>query len=294
MIRRDIDSYTDSIPVGPYSPLWPMLWNTLKGRWGAPLPDWSRRALEEIVRPEVFAKSGGRVRHIRGVPTGQPVSCVLFNFYLHELDRRLEAVPGAFYARYSDDLLFVHPDPESVVAAARMIDEAAASLELRIKAEKSLELYVTAPGRASPVRESARPGSSIPFLGAEVWMDGTIGLAREKVRSLLRDLRDRAERTVQAGPGTDLDEAGRAICAVFNRALRPESGAFRQRSADVLRRVVTSRAQLKDLDDKIARIVVRALTGAPASRAFRRVSYRKVRGEWGLVSLCHGRNIGVG
>ena len=53
----------------------------------------------------------------RGVPTGQPISCVLFNLYLSGLDAQLDRIPGAFYARYCDDIVFAHPDPDVVRAA---------------------------------------------------------------------------------------------------------------------------------------------------------------------------------
>jgi len=289
VIRRDIDSYTDSIPVGPGSPLWPMLHRLLEGKDGR-LPEAAWTVIERVVRPEARAKDGGLMCLTRGLPTGQPISCVVFNFYLHELDRRLDAVPGAFYARFSDDILFAHPEPGPVQEAARIIEETAAALDLKLKLEKSRDLYVTAPGRPAPPGCPARGRSSIPFLGVEVWTDGTVSLGREKARAFVRDLEDRASRTARALCGSAPDAIGRGICSVLNRALRPETAPFRQRSADTLWRIVTNRPQLLHLDGLVARIVLRAATGRTGPRAFRTIPLRKIRSEWGLLSLYHGRN----
>jgi hypothetical protein len=289
VIRRDIDSYTDSIPVGPGSQLWPMLKKILglPEQGGSPAA-WS--ILERVIRPEAMAWDGGRMCLIRGLPTGQPVSCVLFNVYLHELDRRLDAVPGGFYARFSDDILFAHSEPGPVQEAAHIIEETAAGLDLKLKAEKSRDLYVTVPGRPAPPGSAARGRSSIPFLGLEVGADGTVGLGREKVRAFIRDLEDRAARTARALRGAPPDAVGRAVCAVLNQALRPEEAPFRQRSADILGRIVTNRPQLRHLDDLIARIVLRQVSGRTGPRLFRSIPLRTIREEWGLRSILHRRN----
>ena len=86
------------------------------------------------------------------------------------------------------------------------------------------------------------------------------------------------------------EQAGRAVCSVVGRALDPRSALTQQRSAIALRRVVTDRRQLRQLDYWIARIVVKALTGRRDARGFREVPYRKLRREWGLVSLVAARN----
>ena len=43
-----------------------------------------------------------------------PIATTMFNLYLMPLDKELAAIPGAFYARYSDDVLLAHPDPDVV------------------------------------------------------------------------------------------------------------------------------------------------------------------------------------
>lgn len=291
VLRRDIDAYTDSIPVGDGAPLWPMLARLLasRGEPTLPTPDW--RLLEQVVRPEVDVGGGRTVFLDRGVPTGQPISCVLFNFYLAELDREFEAVPGGFYARYSDDILFAHPSAEIVRKAGAKLDALLERLGLRVNPAKSLNLYLTGAGRRSADWPEATGASAVPFMGTAIQADGTIALGRKKTRHLLRDLRRRAGRVARSLTGADADEVGRVICSSVNQMLTPDWTPFVEaRSAALLRRAITDRRQLAQLDLWIARGVLRAVTGDGSMRAFRAIPYRKLREQWGLISLEHARN----
>lgn len=289
ILRRDVDAYTDSIPVGARSPLWPMLRECLGADEKAVRPqDW--RTLESVIRPVVRSKQGRLISLTRGVPTGQPISCVLFNLYLHGLDRRLAGISGGFYARYSDDILFAHPDREEARRASETIENVLASLGLKLKPQKSRDDFLNGAGRPSVLWPEARGTPKVPFLGLEIWADGTASLDREKARELVRDLSRRVRRTALALKEADLETRGRAACAVLNRALDAETRLFGQPAASLLRRVVTRRPQLRELDYLLARVVVRAVTGERGVKGFRRVSYRTVRRGWGLRSLFHGRN----
>src|SRR5262249_30307084 len=144
VIRRDIDSYTDSIPVGDRSPLWPQVRALLeRAQGGAPVVRQDWRNIEQVIRIEAVRAIGGPLSLFRGVPTGQPVACVLFNLYLSELDRALASVDGGFYARYSDDLLFAHESAEVVQAADARIRARLDDLGLAINEAKAQTLYVT-------------------------------------------------------------------------------------------------------------------------------------------------------
>jgi hypothetical protein len=289
VLRRDVDSYTDSIPVGPASRVWEMVRDVLEaaGTWIAE-EDWE--LVERTIRPEVRELGGGYAMRIRGVPTGQPISCVLFNLYLDELDHTLAAVPDGFYARYSDDILFAHPDPGTAQEAAATIDRHAAALGLLIKEEKAENLYLTAAGRPSSEWDETRGTSSISFVGTSVSAAGTVALNRKKLRGVLRQIERRALRSAAAVRGADEATAGRAVCAVVNEALASAPSPFQQASASLLRRAVTDRSQLSQVDYWLARMVVKAVTGDGGVRAFRRVPYRTVRDDWGLASLVHNRN----
>jgi hypothetical protein len=246
--------------------------------------------VEETIRPALYELGGGLAIRLRGVPTGQPISCVLFNLYLNELDHALAATPGCFYARYSDDLLFAHPNPETAKRAAATIDERVRELGLSIKDEKAENLYLTGAGRQAADWKEARGTTSVHFVGTIVSGSGTVALNRKKLRRVLRELERRALRSAAAVRRANGSEAGRAVCSVINQALDETPGPFQQASASLLRRVVTDRNQLAQIDYWLARMAVKAVTGDGGVRAFRRVPYRKVREDWGLVSLQHARN----
>lgn len=292
VLRRDVASYADSIPMTATSRLWSMVRENLAA---APptsiLPEhWT--LIERAVRPEIFA-DGHRARAsmVSGVATGQPIACVLFNMYLGDLDRALEGVPDSFYARYSDDILFAHPDPDVARSAARTMADVLHALGLRFKEIKACDRFLTRPGRPSPAWPEAKGTSAITFLGTRISADGAISIKQESVRTLLAELETRTRTAAGALEHADLDQTGRLVCAVVNQVLDPYAGPESWReTAALLERVVTDRKQLAQLDYSLARLVLRVVTGDAGVRAFRRVPYRKVRQEWGLRSLLHARN----
>jgi hypothetical protein len=221
---------------------------------------------------------------------GQPIASVVANLYLRDLDRALEEIPGGFYARYGDDFLFAHADADVARHADRVMDEVVDRLSLTVNEKKKRTTFLTPVGRPSSEWPEARGKSSVPFLGTHISGDGTVGLDNKKVRLLLRELDERTTSTVRTLNGARRDEAGRAVCAVVNRALDPRSALTQQKSAVLLRRVVSDRRQLEQLDYWIARLVVKSLTGRRDVRGFRDVPYRTLRRDWGLVSLVAARN----
>ena len=168
--------------------------------------DWD--VVEGVVRPDVSGRGAPSGPRLRGVPTGQPISCVLFNLYLRDLDRELAAVPGGFYARYSDDIVFAHPDPRVVRAADATLRERIAALGLALNEAKGRELYLTAAGHRSSAWPAARGTQHVPLLGLRITAEGTLALDPAKARELVHDIRRRAEaanavppRTRPTGPG---------------------------------------------------------------------------------------------
>lgn len=148
--------------------------------------------------------------------------------------------------------------------------------------DSSINKLTTRPALVAP--------PDLPFLGTRIAADGTVGLERKKTRAFLRELEQRTGATARTLTYVDRESIGRAICSVVNRSLDPRSALTQQRSAVLLRRVVTDRRQLEQLDYWIARLVLRAVTGRRDVSAFREIHYRKLRHDWGLVSLVAARN----
>lgn len=288
VLRRDVQAYTDSIPVGERSPMWRMLRAVLASSISLDEQAW--RLIVGTVRPEAYETNGRLFMLSRGVPTGLPIACALFNLYLEPLDEALHAVPGAFYARYSDDVLFAHPSADVVQAAGETVDRVLHQLDLSVSDDKRRDLYLTAAGRRSSEWLQARPAMAVPLLGCRIAADGSVSLSRKKVRRLLREVEHRVTRTAAACAGGDVEAAGHIVCAVVNRALMRRADPFRVHPTDLLRRVVTDRRQLQQLDYWIARIVLRVVARGGGARGFRRIPYRRIRHDWKLRSLVHARN----
>src|SRR5207244_9702474 len=204
------------------SPLWAMLETEL-----GPLPE----LFEQVVRVEMKVPEGDVVCRSKGLPMGQPIAAIVANLYLSEMDRALEGLTGGFYARYGDDFLFAHADPDVAREAETVIDQILDRLWLTVNEKKRRTLYLTPPGRPSEAWPEVKGTSGVPFLGTRIAADGTIGLDMSKVRALLRELDSRATTTVRTLRGADRDRAGRVVCSVVNRALDPRSALTQSRSA---------------------------------------------------------------
>lgn len=287
VLRRDVASYTDSIPTADDSPLWPMVEGTLAP--DGTLAAWARAVLRGVIRPAIVDGRGEPVDRPIGVPTGQPIAVVLFNLYLRDVDRDLAGIPGAFYARYSDDIAFAHPDPGVARRAAAALVDRLRSLRLALNDDKSRDWFLTRAGRRSADWPEARGTQHVPLLGLRVGADGTVGLDAAKAREVIRDVRRRAEAAAAATDDSTVDRA-RLVGAVVRRALDPADTQLSLKSAPLLRNVVTDRRQLAELDHRIAREVAAALASDRSIRVFRVLPPREVRRLAGLPSLVALRN----
>lgn len=87
----------------------------------------------------------------------------------------------------------------------------------------------------------------------------------------------------------DINERGKILCAIINKALDPKSN-LKLPYVDYLKLIINDRGQLKHLDHSIALIIAQHLTGIKSVKAFRQVPYEKIRRQWKLQSLVYGRN----
>jgi len=296
VLRRDVDAYTDSIPLDALSPLWPMLRQLAehvagRGDRGIRSMDWDM--LVAVIRPELLGDDGGLATRLRGVPTGQPIATVAFNLYLRDIDEMLVADQEEFYGRYSDDLLFAHPDAAVARSVSAWLDERLTERRLRFGDKKRRDLYLTGAGRASRDWPDARGTTSVPFLGMRVDMAGRVAIGDTKVRALLREAQRRARNVARGLEDAALEVRGRAVVGSLTQLLDAEDHHLQGASVPLLARVVTDRSQLRSLDLSLARIVATAVTGDPGPAAFRQVPYRVIRAEWGLPSLHRARDRSV-
>lgn len=286
VLRRDVRSYFDSIPVGPESPLWRILAEAI-GPATADRTTWT--VVERAVRPKLVDERGGERVLRRGIPTGSPVANVVANLYLAALDHDLAGLAGGFYARYGDDLLAAHPDPDAARTMRRLFTDRLEAVELGSHPDKAQDLFLTAAGRPSTAWPAARPATAVEFLGHRVSAGGAVSLSAAKTRNLLSDLRRRALQAVEATRIEDDDERVRRAVQAVNRCLDADD-ILAHPYARLLRSAVTDRGYLKWLDHEVALTLLGAALRQRDVRWFRRYPPRALRECFGYRSLVRARD----
>lgn len=126
-------------------------------------------------------KDGQRIKRSRGTPQGGPLSPLLANIYLDDLDKELES-RGLSFCRYADDLaIFVNSERSGQRILASLTAWIAKHLKLRVNPSKS---------------GTRRPWHG-KFLGFRINSDGSVKLAKaslEKLKDQVRNYWDNQNR----------------------------------------------------------------------------------------------------
>lgn len=288
LLRADVAAYGDSIRMDARAPIWPML-EALAG--GVPEPGSRYHAAWRVVVGTVHQPivADGEACPAVGVPTGSPVVAAIANLYLGPLDRALGSTPDGLYLRYGDDFLFAHRDRPQV---DRALDRARAILEelgLALNRDKLRLYWFNGAARPDPSGRAAGV-DRVDYLGCTIQFGGTVSLTPAKANELLADVAARVRRSARLLEDAPVDQRIQALTAMLARGMDAASpGALRQ--AALINQMVDDRAQLRDLDYRIALVVAESLSGRRGPRAFRAVPYRRLR-DAGLPSLVVRRNRG--
>jgi Reverse transcriptase (RNA-dependent DNA polymerase) len=284
VLRSDVHSYAPSIPMGETSRIWPELRAVCDV--DAESPHWTM--IRALLLQDLLSEDGTPLSRETGVLFGAPTSNALMNLYLMPLDAALTPRGGA-YARFGDDVLFAHEDPEVVRQARVVLEEVLAERALKPNESKLHVLYWNGAARPSKEWPDARPVATILFLGGGVGFDGTISMSPAKWKVMLHDVRARIRRTARLMPDASPESRAKVLATVVNEAfdLRSDLGLGHKQMVSDL---VSDRHQLAQLDYLLACWVAEASTGALGPRAFRRLGYRWLRRTAGLESRVVFRN----
>lgn len=119
-------------------------------------------------------RDGQRIKRNQGTPQGGPLSPLLANIYLDELDKELER-RGLSFCRYADDVvIFVKSEKSGQRILASLTAWLAKHLKLRVNPNKS---------------GTGRPWDG-KFLGFRINSDGTIKLAQASLEKLKDQVRE--------------------------------------------------------------------------------------------------------
>lgn len=280
LLQTDIASYSDEINVQDTSGFWSRLAEYFD-KLGLQPTDYHWYLIKQAVRPDHYNLDGALVTNLKGAPTGSPITTVLYNYYVACVDFYLTCEPDLFYARYSDDIVICHADRSVVESAEDYLHIYLKAISLGLSEKKTNRLYFTSSGHADS--SSGWKGTNrINLLGYSLNGSGHYCISTTRQHKFLTKIRYRVKNSLNILKDFSLGDQGRYICQVANSLLTDDTTGSHlltalQQSNDPV--------QLKHLDYQIALIIAEALTGINGPKAFRTVSYRKLRQEWGLQSL---------
>jgi retron-type reverse transcriptase len=284
--RFDIKSYGESIPVTPQSLIWSSFSELFSNAYFRTQSELEKKIFSSLIRPQILSE-GGLYENMVGIPDGSPITSLLLNTYVLCLDRYIESITGGFYARYGDDVLFAHNDQAVFKETCKEIKLKLDLLCLKTNQEKSKFIFFNAAGRG---QDEIDGSTVIEYLGMRINFDGTMSLKNDKVSELMSDIRKRVQLTLnQIHNFYSEEEKGILVCKLINEILDP-ANPLSATNIDYLLRLVNDRSQLKDIDYRIARLVLSLITGDASVKKFRSVPYKKLREDWKLVSLEYNRN----
>lgn len=265
VLRFDIQSYTDSFPLGENSILWK---NLVKlGNIEPILLENLKRALRPTIEFE------GRSYYTRciGIPTGSSITPTLANFYLMEIDQWLESISGAVYCRYGDDILFVHSDVKVVREVLQFLPRKLQPLGLNINEKKMQRLCWTANGLE--VEPDFNSTQSVDFIGSSIHFGEKIRLSTKKNKELMQGFSARL-RSVQTD-SVSKEEQLSLFIQCSNLFFDPSSAFCGPHVID-LYSVVNDASYIRYLEFWAAKKIVQSFTGVSSNFAFRNCSWEKL------------------
>lgn len=289
LYRTDIRHYYEDIPVGENALLWTMLDNFFNQLNLKNHPAYIKSLFVDALRPVYQSIDNANAQNIRGIPYGAPISGVISNLYLMELDFKIEKIPNLFYVRYCDDILIAHYEKKVVNDAIDIIYQEMQRLGLIISETKEKRIYFTQSGSPSTDKEF-KGVSAFHFLGMIVRGDGNIHASHRRTHKFLMFCKNIILETGLQYHNLSLDHRGKEICEKINNSfvIETKEGQTTNLKEVILRS--SCHQFLKQLDYQLALWIAQNLSGIKGVRAFRKISYQKIRDEWGLMSLVMMRN----
>lgn len=276
VFRTDIRKYTDSIPLHSDSYVWQQMNELIdKTTFDQSLKPAVFALAQAFIRPCIKLENGDTYQSLVGLPTGIPLTTIVANLYLADLDHALEALPDILYLRYGDDILIVHDDPQVILQAEKIYVQHLEKLKLIRHPDKDQRLYFTRAGRACSDPQW-RGAQSIDYIGFSVNRFGhkTLSLSRRHRLSIL--LKDRIRKTYALIKHLHQHIQIEVLSKTVANLLHSSEGLVLS-EADALLECSDDRSALKQFDYFVAYEISKTITGINGPRTFRHVSIKQIR-----------------
>lgn len=132
------------------------------------------RLIGNFLRAPMQEPDGSRQKRLKGTPQGGPLSPLLANIYLDELDKELEARELSF-VRYADDVAIFTSSERS---AQRVLESVINWIEKHLKVPVNRE------------KSGSGPSDKSSLLGFRLYTDGSIGISPKAVEKLKNQVRE--------------------------------------------------------------------------------------------------------
>lgn len=285
LLQTDIASYSDEINIQETSFFWDKLAEYFDALNIKP-SEYHWYLIKESIRPEYYNIDGALTTNLKGAPTGSPITTLIYNYYVGCVDFYLTSEPSLFYARYSDDIIICHTDASIVESAKDYLDIYLRALSLKLS-EKKTRCFYFSPSGNSGIDPKWKGSNKVDLLGYSLNAQGDYTISTARQYKLLTKIRYRIKNTLAIIQNESLENQGRLLCYVVNSVLTDNSST--NHSLEALNYSSDS-VQLKHLDFTIALLIAEAISGIRGPKAFRKVPYRHMRQNWGLLSLVVMRN----
>ena len=289
VLQSDFEKYGDNLPVHPEAYIWKKLRDVIGAGVDGPISDNAWNLVESLVRPVVRDSDGSEFVRLYGIPTGVPIVPMVNNLAVTPLDELLANWDGAFYARFNDDFIFVHPDRSAVLDAEEKLTALLSPLGVRRNKLKDIHSYFNGAGRRCDEDPRFRGSSRIDFLGLSVSFEGIVAAGPARVARFMTEVCKRLDRSARALEDLPFDDKVGRLVNVTNRMLAPGHPLSVPGAAGIIRDT-TDRDLLKSIDRHIARKLVQVATAQPGVRGLRRLPIQALRDRWELTSLVKVRN----
>lgn len=292
IMNSDISKFYDSVPVDQKSILWDQLKSLYESHTNREHIPYVSMLIEFGVHPFIAKDhSGSFYQNIIGLPTGSPLAGVLSDIYLKPLDQFFTQIPNSCYVRYVDDVIFIHPQAETILDCAKKAQTILEGMRLNFNLTKTQYFYLTRCGRRSPVK-GFQGRDFIDFLECRIHANGVISASNKNVRKLLRNIRRRLAATLRlmnpVNEPTWRDKLPVLIKTV-NASLSPRNPLHLE-VVDTILKKSDDRQQMRFLDRQILLLLGQHALGKKGVKILRTLSFRQILAYGPVFSFSRYKN----
>lgn len=276
IFRTDIRKYTDSIPLHSNSYVWQQLRDLIsKTSFDESIKPAIMALAQAFIRPNMKLENGDTYQSLIGLPTGIPLTTIVANLYLADLDHAIEALPNILYLRYGDDILIAHEDPLIILQAEKIYVQQLEKLRLTRHPEKDQRLYLTRAGRAYADPEWCG-AQSIDYIGFSVNRFGHKTLSTSRRHRLRIIVKERIRKTHALIKHFHQDVQIEVLTKTVANLLHSSEGLALS-EANALLECSDDRSALQQFDYFVAYEISKTITGIIGPKTFRHVSIKQIR-----------------